>query len=128
MIHWHHGAYLSSPETGYIISEDSYDLTDIDFLNLSVGGIKTSSVNIGVTVSLECVIPTTGEVVCSETSTMGDYVSEIKTQPIEDIQIDVSNLKGNHQLRIKMYCWNKKNYLNVRGYLTTPIKIWGTMK
>lgn len=126
----HHGAYLYSgnPLTGYITSQDSYDLTDIDFLNLSVGGIKTASVYIGVTVALECVMPTTGEVVCSETSTMGDYVSGIKTQPMEDIQIDVSNLKGNHQLRIKMYCWNKHSYLNVSGYLTTPIKIWGTMK
>lgn len=127
MNHWHHGAYLPNPGTGYIISKDSYDLTDIDFLNLSVGGIKTSSVYIGVTVSLECVIPTTGEVVCSETSTMGDYVSWIETQPMEDIQIDVSNLKGNHQLRIKMYCWKKESY-PVGGYLTTPIKIWGTMK
>lgn len=124
------GAYLynGNPLTGYITSQNSYDLTDIDFLNLSIGGINTASVYIGVTVSLECIIPTTGEVTCSGTSTMGDYVSGKITQPMENVQIDVSNLKGNYQLRIKMFCWNKRDIYYVSGYLTTPIKIWGTMK
>ncbi len=127
----HDGAYLESPGTdpryGYIISQNSYDLTDVDFLNLSVGGIKTASVNIGLTLSLECIEPSSGNIICSGTSTMGDY-SWSHPEPIENVCIDVSNLKGNYKLRLTMCCWNKKAYLTVQGFLVTPIKIWGTMK
>lgn len=120
------GSY--NPAYGYITSQNSYDLTDIDFLNLSVGGIHTSSINIGVKLSLECISPTTSKVICSGTSTMGDY-SWTDPEPIGNVCIDVSNLKEKYILRIKMSCWNKaQEWLSVTGYLATPIRIWGTMK
>lgn len=114
-------------KNGYVTSKSTFDMSDLKKVHLSIGGIYSTSVNAMATLSVECVSPTTGEVVTHGEVNWSYNQETSPNHPIDEVEMNVENLEGEYLLRIGVTCWNKKNYLSVKIYLNSPIKLWGTM-
>lgn len=114
-------------KNGYVTSKSTFDMSDLEKVHLSMGGIYSASVNAMATLFVECVSPETGDVVARSEVNWAYNQATSPNHPVDGIEMDVADLKGEYLLRIGVTCWNKKNYLSVGIYLNSPIKLWGTM-